>query len=816
MRFFLLSTLFLVSISSFAQNVIRGKIVSDSTGLPLEGAQVSAIGSRIGSSTNADGNFTLILPADKEVTLSFSYIGFKSQTKRIDPNQSPGFLFIRLRYTIRDHQGVDINGNGNRQNGINTIDPKIGKLNPMLTGIRDILGAFIQTNNELSASYNVRGGNYDENLVYVNGIEVQRPQLARSGQQEGMSFINPDLVGRINFSNGGFESKYGDKLSSVLDITYRKPDSLRYGFSAGFMGGSAFFEDRSKNNKFSIIAGARYRTLSGLLSTLDVQGDYHPRYGDFQANLNYKLSKNWELSSLHTYAANVYSLVPQSRETSFGTIKEALLLRVYFAGQEYTNYGNSLQSLNAAYTSNSGKTRLRFGSSYYHALEKEIFDVEGAYFLDQLDNDPGSKDFGKVRYNRGYGGFQTYGRNQLEVKSTAVQHSGTYQNAANKPIFEWGIKMRQDQFKDQLYEWKRVDSAGFSLPLTTDSTVHLEEFIFAKNNITAYRAESFGQMRWDIDRLGNQFTMITGIRANYHSITHQTLISPRLILSFRPDWRKDWLFRLSGGHYTQPPFYRDMRTLNGSINLNIKAQQSWQVVLAGDRNFQAWGRNFKFVTEAWYKYLYDLIPYEIDNVRLRYYGTNNAVGFAKGLDFRVNGEFVPGLESWMRLSFMSTKEDILDDYYLDANGNKVFPGYIRRPSDQRMNLSILFQDYLPNNPTYTVHLNLFYGTRLPVGPPDYIRYKDTFSMPAYRRVDIGFSKQLIGGAAKPIKNSGFLQGFEGLWLSLDVFNLLQIQNTVSYTWIRDNNSAQYAVPNYLTNRQINLKLTGTLGRSRKK
>lgn len=816
MRSALVLFFFFLGFFGFSQVQLRGKIVHDSTGLPLESAQISAVGTKFGTTSSSDGSFTLVLPSEKEYTVAFSYLGFKTQTRRIDPNNMPAFLQIRLKSSVRDFSGVNIDGNSNRNSGMIQMDPKIGKLNPNLTGIRDILGAFIQTNNELSASYNVRGGNYDENLVYVNGVEIQRPQLARSGQQEGMSFVNPDLVGRINFSNGGFEAKYGDKMSSVLDITYRRPDSFRVGISGGFMGGSAYYENRSKNKKFGIIAGARYRTLTGLLSTLDVQGDYRPQYGDFQANLTYSINKKWEFSSLHTLAANVYSLVPQSRETAFGTIKEALLLRVYFAGQEYTNYSNSLQAINFNYQSLDGKTRLKFGANYYTALEKETFDVEGAYFLDQLDNDPGSKDFGKVRFNRGYGGFQSYGRNQLEIQSAAIQHSGLYQSAAGKPVVEWGLKLRNDQFKDQLYEWKRVDSAGFSLPQKSDTVVYLEEFISGKNNLQAQRAETYAQVRFEKDRLGNQFSAIMGVRGNYHSITQQFLVSPRIILSLRPDWKDDWLFRLSGGHYVQPPFYREMRQLDGTINLNIKSQQSWQVVLAGDRNFVAWNRNFKFVTEVWAKSITDLIPYEIDNVRLRYYGTNNAKGYAQGIDFRVNGEFVPGLESWMRVSLMNSKEDILDDVYFDSSGKAIYPGYVRRPSDQRLNFSILFQDYLPNNPTYTVHLNLFYGSRLPIGPPDYVRYKDTFSMPAYRRVDIGFSKQLIGGAAKPVKNQGFLQNFEGLWLSLDVFNLLQIQNTVSYTWIRDSFERQFAVPNYLTNRQINVKLTGTIGKGKRK
>lgn len=814
LRYLFLFVFILLGSQAIGQNLtISGVVLSDSTGEPLEGVSVGIVGTNQHILTKADGKFSFTIRPDKEYNLAAKTLGYYQYSRRFEPGTAPSSLTIRLKpKPALVTSAAQINGK-NRDHGMETLDPKNTALNPSLTGgLNTLLSPFIQSSNELSASYNVRGGNYDENLIYVNGIEIQRPQLARSGQQEGMNFVNPDLVGRLQFSNGGFGAKYGDKFSSVLDITYHVPDSFRAGINAGFMGGSVYLENVSANKKLSCIVGARYRTLSGLLSNTDTKGDYRPNYSDFQTSINYSFNSHWTLNYLGAFSRNVYNLVPQTRETSFGTIKEALLLKVYFDGQEKTDYASMTNGLSLTHWNTPHTLRIRFTGSQYWANEKEIVDVEGAYFLGQLDNDPGSKDFGKVAFNRGYGGFQSYGRNQLTAQVLSLQHTGYYQKNSDKPAIEWGVKVRNDRFNDKLYEWSMVDSAGISVPSRSDTVIYLESFTQSRNNLNFMRGEAFAEMKFEKDFTENIFTLIAGVRANYWDFNKELLISPRIQLSFKPDWNRDWLFRLSGGRYVQSPFYREMRQMDGSINQNIRAQQSWQAVLSGDRSFVAWDRNFRFVAEAWYKNYTYLIPYEVENVRIRYFGTNNAVGYAKGLDFRINGEFVQGLESWARLSFMSTKEDLLDDYYLNSNNDTIKPGYIRRPSDQRFSFSILFQDYLPRNPTYTVHLSLFLGGGLPIGPPDHYRYKDTFSIPPYRRVDIGFSKQFIGGKAKPIKNEGFLQQIEGLWVSLDVFNLLQIQNTISYTWIRDSYGRQYAVPNYLTNRQLNLKVTATFGK----
>ena len=818
---------FIISIFTFntaftqSKISISGKIIIDRN-TPLEGVYIiNTDGNNDFSISDKNGNYKITTTfKNQDIVLAYRLIGFETAYKTIYINSEETSYSMDVRMASRSY-GIDtvsISSTRIIKPSLIELQPRVINNLPSITGgVKELLMPFISgAMNELSSSYSVRGGNYDENLIYVNDIEVYRPQLVRSGQQEGMGFVNSDLISNIKFSNGGFSSKYGDKMSSVLDITYKRPDTTRLGFTAGFMGGSIFFEGIDKSKKLRILSGARYRTLSGLLSTLDTKGDYQPRFADFQNLISYVLSKNWELSLLSTASMNSYNVYPQSRETVFGTVKEALLLRVFFEGKELTEYQTLMNAFTAKYISTDGKTQHKFIASNYLATEKEHFDVEGAYFLGVLDNDLGSSNFGKVSFNRGYGGFQSYGRNQLNVTVSEMQWKMKHQKNADGIHWDFGASVRNDNLKDVLYEWKRVDSAGFSVPQSNDSTVHLEEFTSFKNNINSFRLTSYATASYDFDYLENIFTLEAGIRFNYWTFNQQFIPSPRFVLSMKPDWKEHYRFKVSGGVYAQPPFYREMRNFSGQINQNILAQKSYHFITGMDRYFMVKDREFKFSTEAYYKYLTSLIPYEIDNVRIRYYANNEAVGFAKGVEFRLNGQLVKDLESWVSLGFMSTKEDLLNDSYVDAKGVTIFPGYIRRPTDQRFNFAIQFQDYLPKFPSYKVHLNLFYGSRLPTGPPDYTRYKDTFTYPPYRRVDIGFSKEIIGGNAKELRNKSFLSSFDALTLQLDIFNLFQIQNTISYLWVRDSFDRQYAVPNYLTNRQINLKLIGKFGSKKPK
>jgi hypothetical protein len=479
---------------------------------------------------------------------------------------------------------------------------------------------------------------------------------------------------------------------------------------------------------------------------------------------------------------------------------------VGFDGREKTGYKTLTTGTTLTYAPND-QLKLKFILSGYTSNEYENADVEGFYYLEEVETDLGSKNFGKAIATLGFGSFHNYTRNTLYASVLAAEHKGYY-DTKNKGYWQWGARLQHDQVTDRLYEWYRVDSAEYAIGAGNDTAqvLFFQEYLNAKNNIISTRTSAYLQNTYLINA-AYDVIITAGIRANHWTFNNELLISPRLQLSARP-FAADLVLRLSAGVYQQPAFYRELRGLDGIINKNNKAQRSQQIVVGSDLNFKAWGRPFKFVTEAYYKNLSHIVPYEFDNVRLRYYADQAAKGYATGIDFRVNGEFVNTLESWASLSLLSTKEDVIGDFFINEAGERIEPGYIRRPTDQKFKFSIMFQDYLPKNPTYKVSLNFIYASRLPAGPPDYNRYKDeTYSIPPYRRVDIGFSKQLMGKGAT-FRTETALKYFKSLWLSAEVFNLFQIQNTISYLWVREFTGNQYAVPNYLSNRTVNLRLVG--------
>ena len=660
----------------------------------------------------------------------------------------------------------------------------------------------------MSSQYSVRGGNFDENLVYVNGIEVYRPFLVRSGQQEGLSFINPDLVGSILFSAGGFDAKYGDKMSSVLDIKYKKPKKFAASLNLSLLGGSAHFEGRSKNNRFSFITGIRRKTTQYVLGSLDTKAEYKPIFTDVQTFLKYDINSKWDLSFLGNISNNIYRMVPQKRDTEFGTLNEALKLTIFFDGQEIDEYNTFFGALSSSYHPNE-RIDLRFTASTFSTFEQENFDIMGQYWLYQLDNSLGSENFGDVKYNRGVGTYINHARNSLNANVMNLQHGGKY-NIEDGEI-RWGLRFQKEEIEDKISEWNLIDSAGFALPHTPDSVgytnpnlqpaliVSVNDLLKDNIQLSSYRNSGYIQFSKDI---GN-FSITSGIRGNYWTFNEEFILSPRLTLAYIPNWEKDVVFRGSTGIYYQPAFYKELKGLDGKINRDLKSQKSTHFILGADYLFYAWGRPFKWVSELYYKQLENLIPYKVDNVRIRYLPFESSNGYATGLDMKINGEFVPGIESWASLSIMKTEEDIVGDYVEDVTGNSIEAGYIPRPTDQRVNFSLYFQDYIPRNPSYKMHLNLVYGTGLTFGPPKSEKNEDVLRIPAYRRVDVGFSKQLVKNSEK---QSGFFKHFDAIWLSLEVFNLLQINNTVSYLWVSDVSGRQYAAPNYLTARQINTKL----------
>lgn len=792
--------------------------VRDSTGAKIDGATVAIVGARNGTYSDPNGNYRLKVKAGKEQALSVSFVGYLTIVVAV-PELSPDQEFkidITLKRDAYNFDDIEVSSEKDRYKmGIITIDPKTSKTLPNVSGnFEAILKTFpgVSGGNELSSAYNVRGGNFDENLIYVNDIEVYRSQLVRSGQQEGLSFINGDLVSSIKFSAGGFEAKYGDKLSSVLDVTYIKPDSFIAGFRANFMGVNAYAGGTSKDKSLSYIIGARFRTNQYILNSLDVQGDYRPIFGDLQVFVNKSLDKNkrWNLGFLNNTSLNRFLILPQSQTTSFGTVTNALRLTVNFNGYELMNYQAMTNALTLEFSPDKF-TSLKLIASHIIGSEREFFTVEGAYGLSQLDNDLGSETFGQVKFDRGNGYFINYARNQLDVNIFTLSHKG--QHFRGKHTFYWGAEIRNERISDFIHEWQYNDSADYSVPFNTGDSIFLFNLIRGRANLNSYRISGYFQNSIFINP-DKGMVLNYGIRTNYSTLNNQNVISPRAQFSYEPNKvhnlktsedslkKKDIKLGASVGYYYQPPFYREMRNIEGRVNTNVKAQQSIHFVVGGDYNFIAWDRKFKFYSELYYKILDNMVPYQIENIRIRYYGTNSSRGYAAGWDMRINGEFVDGLESWFSFSLLKTDENI---EYLDANNNVQNSGLIRRPTDQRVNASVFFQDELPMNPRLKTNLFFVFGSATPYYLGGRFRYVEGFKIPPYRRVDIGFTYDILD--AKDPRNKKWKSKLSDLKLGLEIFNLTAANNTISYIWVRDFTGATYGVPSYLTTRRINITLS---------
>ncbi|MBK8363824.1 MAG: carboxypeptidase-like regulatory domain-containing protein [Bacteroidetes bacterium] len=819
-----------LSLTINAQQVgtISGK-VKDPDGKPLFGASIGVIGKAIGVYSKDDGSFTFQVPANENLQVIISYTGLKQDTFniRLIPGEKKeiiskmtGKIYQITEFTVYDKSLKSENAT--------PIDPKIVKMIPTPNqSVEDILKTLpgVSSANELSSTYNVRGGNYDENLVYINDFEVYRPMLVRSGQQEGLSVINPDMVDGIKFSAGGFDAKYGDKLSSVLDIRYRRPKKFGGSVSASLLGASLELENQSKTGKFYYMLGGRQKSNQYLLNTFETEGEYKPSFTDVQILTGVDISKKLNVEVFGNYARNRYNLVPQSRETNFGTINDAKRFTVYFEGQELDKYETFTGSFSATFKPKP-KLSLKLIGSYYKSHEEENFDILGQYFLDQLENDLGKDDFGNVAFNLGVGSFLNHARNTLDGEIFSLEQKGEIINESS--IWQWGVKVQQETFSDKLHEWYYNDSAGFSINSYRDSMnpqIILNDVVIGKNNLTTHRINGYIQNTWQITDT-TRLVLTTGIRANYSDLNEELIISPRVSVTYKPRGKKNLSLRAAGGFYYQPPFYRELRGSDGKLYPDVKAQKSIHAVIGGDMTFLALGREFKLTAEVFYKSLENLIPYKVDNLRLRYLPQFTSKGYSQGIDLRLFGDFVPGAESWLSVSYLQTEEDLRGDFYyryFDEEGKEIFPGtsnskpvdstkvepgYIPRPADQRLTFGVFFQDYLPKFPTYKMQLSLIFGTALPFGPPGNNRYTDLLRTPTYRRVDIGFSKQLIGDEVKKKPQGKFMKNFESMWVGLEVFNLLQVSNVASYTWITDvTNARKYAVPNYLTGRQLNIRLT---------
>ena len=777
------------------------------------------------TNSNEKGFYSLKVDAGKTITLVFLSASYQTINHTITAVAGENITFspkMEFKNNLTEVEVTDVKG---RSGESIRIDPLVFNQLPSPTGnIEDIIKTQIgvSSNNELSSGYSVRGGNFDENLIYVNDIEVYRPFLVRSGQQEGLSFANPYMVQNINFSAGGFEARYGDKLSSVLDITYKKPLKFEGNASASFLGGNVQLEGISKNRLVAWNIGTRYRSNVYLLKGLDTKGEYRPSALDFQTFLTFDVNPKLKIEFLGNLNNNKYLVIPANRETTFGTVNDALKFTVYFDGKELMQYNTTMAGLSATFKPN-GKTRLKFISSVYRANEEEIYTVQGQYYIDQLEADLGKPSFGQVAFNRGIGTFINNGRNYLTASVVNFEHKGSHViNESSQ--FLWGGRLQLENIEDKLSEWKSMDSAGYLVPYSANS-IELTDVYKTKISLPSQRSQLYSQYNLTKSlKDSSTFFLTAGVRANYWTINEQLLISPRVTMAYKPKWKADWMFKLSSGLYYQPPFYRELRGLDGKVNTTVKAQKSIHIVFSGDYIFKMWERPFKLITALYYKNLSSIIPYEVDNVRIRYFANNNTKGYATGIDLRINGEFVKGVESWASIGLMRTyeyskdnihyiyynkrNEEIIRGYTFDqvkADSVQVDPGFIPRPTDQLVTFGLFFQDYLPKAPTFKFNMNLQFGSGLPFGPPTHIRWQQVLRMPPYRRVDAGFAYNVLR-SGREFKSKSATNRLKEMWVYLEVFNLLQVQNTVSFTWIQDVTGNRYAVPNYLTNRQLNLRL----------
>ena len=802
---------FAITLSYSQKAILRGIITNDSKEV-IAGANV--ISGNTGTISDLNGFYLLEIPANQDIVVIFSHVGHKNVKITLNLSHNEDYEFNPVLNTSIEEIGtVVISGRENKRvEGVTSLSPEvIRKMVGANPGVENLLKSLpgVSSNNELSTQYGVRGGNYDENLVYVNEIEVYRPFLIRSGQQEGLSFVNSDLTSNVEFSAGGFQAKYGDKLSSVLDITYRKPVAFGVSADMSLLGAGAAIETISKNGRLSGITGLRYRDNSLFVKAQETETNYRPKFADAQTYWTYRFTSKFELSFLGNISINDYRYQPLMRQTNFGTLTDPIALLIFYEGQEKDNYKTYFGALKGTWAVSNHYTA-KIISSLYHTTEQEYYDILAEYRLGEVNTDIGSPSLGNVEYTRGVGGQLTHARNDLDALILNIEHKGNI--AVEEHSFEYGIKYTREDIRDRVQEYEMIDSAGFTIrpPIIPGNNQPYQPYtsplipytnVRAFNNVVINRFSGYAQWSKRTELGAHELWLNAGIRAHNWTVSGkdieshtQTVFSPRAQIAFKPDWEKDMVFRLSGGFYHQPPFYRELRDSTGAVRPKVKAQQSIHLVFSNDYSFKMWERKFRLNTELYYKKLEDVNPYTLENVRIRYRATNNATAYAYGLDLRLAGEFVPGTESWVSFGYMKTEENI---------ENK---GYIFRPTDQRLKFAVLFQDYVKVIPDLKMYLNLVYNTGLPGGSPSYADpYKYQTRLRDYKRADLGMSYVLIHEEKR--KEKGWLRGFKELSVGAEIFNMFDVQNSITNTFVRDvYTKVQYSVPNYLSPRIYNVKV----------
>lgn len=784
-----------------AQVKVHGK-VTDMQGDALEFVTVRVAGTAIGTNTGLDGTFKLSCPtpANDTLTVVFTSIGYEELRRQLIHPKGDLALNIRLRNKSHELTEVEVTDFRKQTSQMQHIDRESYKLAADASGgsVESMLStlAGVNSNNEMSSQYSVRGGTYDENSVYINGVEVYRPQLISSGQQEGLSIINPDMVGSIGFSTGGFGVEYGDKMSSALDITYREPEAFEGSVTGSLMGFSVAVGQSSR--KFSQLHGVRFKKNTSLLSSLETKGEYDPKFFDYQTNLNWKISPKFKASFLGNIAVNNYKFQPVDRETNFGTSSDAKQFKVFFDGMEKDRFETYFGALNLTYK-HSRSTDFSLIASGYLTNELVSYDISGEYWLDQAGTTGEGNPDNAIGGELGVGRYHEHARNRLKIGVMSLGLSG--HTAIRRHNLSYGVNFSHQTIMERAREWELRDSAGYTLP-TDGQHIRMIYNLSSHQDLSTTRMTFYVADSYRLQTSSGYFAFNGGLRFSYWDFNKEFLVSPRLNVAFVPERNSSLTLRFATGLYYQQPFYKEFRQPltdaegNTTINLNaeIKSQQSLHFILGGDYTFRMFNRPFKLSGEAYYKKLNKLIPYEIDNLKVVYEGVNLTDGYTAGLDFKLFGQFVPGTDSWISFSLMKTGENL--------NGVTV-----PRPTDQRYSFALYFTDYFPKFPKLKFSLRGIFSDGLPTTAPHSSRDKGYFRAPAYKRVDIGLNYALLAPQDNESAPSGLHRWLKSIWLGVDVFNLLDISNVSSYYWVTDVNNIQYAVPNYLTRRQFNVRLT---------